>query len=75
MLSLAVTTLVWCELMERLAKIPVGRQGETVKMTKEEVLREPKRTHVGKVVGPDGLKPGALKTCAEQLCSILCVIF
>ena len=31
-------------------------------MTKEEVLREPKRTNAGKAAGPDRLKPGLLKT-------------
>ena len=64
-----------CELMDRLAEIPVGEQGETLKVTKEEVLRELKRTNAGKAAGPDRMKPGLLKTCAQQLCSILCVIF
>ena len=31
-----------CELMERLAEVPVGGQGGTLKVTKEEVMREPK---------------------------------
>ena len=58
--------------MDRLAEIPVGEQGETLKVTKEEVLRELKRTNAGKAAGPDRIKPGLLKTCAQQLCSILC---
>ena len=46
-----------------------------LKVTKENVLRELKRTYAGKAAGPDRIKLGLLKTCAEQLCSILCVIF
>ena len=46
-----------------------------LKVTKENVLRELKRTNAGKAAGPDRIKPGLLKTCARQLCSILCVIF
>ena len=61
--------------MDRLAEIPVGEQGETLNVTKEEVLRELKRTNAGKAAGPDKIKPGLLKTCAQQLCSILRVIF
>ena len=61
--------------MDRLAEIPVGEQGKMLKVTKENVLRELKRTNAGKAAGPDRIKPGLLKTCAEQLCSILCVIF
>lgn len=63
-----------CELMDRLAEIPVGEQGETLKVTKEEVLRELKRTNAGKAAGLDRIKPG-LKTCGEQLCSIFWVLF
>ena len=37
-----------CELMGRPAKIPVGEQGETLKVTKQEVLKELKRTNAGK---------------------------
>ena len=58
--------------MDRLAEIPVGEQGETLKVTKEEVLRQLKRTKAGKAAGPDRIKPGLLKMCAEQLCSVLC---
>ena len=60
-----------CELMERLAEIPVGEQGETLKVKKEDVLRKLKRTKAGKAAGPDRIKPGLLKMCAEQLCSVL----
>ena len=46
-----------------------------MRVTKEEVSGELKRTNAGKGAGPDRIKPGLLKTCAELLCTILCVIF
>ena len=44
-------------------------------MTVNEVLRQFQRTYPNKAARPDGIKPSMLKYCAEQLCSMLCVIF
>ena len=62
--------------MDRLNRNPsrgTGRNAEGHKP--QEVLRELERTNAGKAAGPVRIKPGLLKTYAEQLCSILCVIF
>ena len=59
--------------MDRLAEIPVGEQGETLKVTKEEVLRQLKRTKAGKAAGPDRIKPGLLKMCFMSFLTSLCL--
>ena len=49
--------------------------GEYMTASDDEILRHLKRTNPNKAAGPDGIKPSTLKSCAKQLCSILCIIF
>ena len=49
--------------------------GTDIECSEEEVLKVLKKTKPGKAPGPDGVMPGVLRVCAEQLCSILTRIF
>ena len=44
-------------------------------VTTDQVKRQLERLHQGKAAGPDGISPRVLRTCADQLSSILCYLF
>ena len=60
---------------DRLTSTPAEERGECITVTEDEVLQQLQRTNPNKAAGPEGIKPSILKDSAEQLCSILCVIF
>ena len=62
-------------LTDRLTSLPVEERGQCMTMRQDEVLRQLQGINPNKAAGPDGIRPRFLKYCAEQLCSILCVIF
>ena len=44
-------------------------------MTEEEVRREFRKVNPRKAAGPDRIKPSILKSCADQLAGIFCILF
>ncbi|XP_067470136.1 uncharacterized protein [Thunnus thynnus] len=46
-----------------------------INMTSDQVKRQSKRLQAGNTAGPNGIKPGVLKACADQLYGVLQHIF
>nr|KAG5687723.1 hypothetical protein BaRGS_030303 [Batillaria attramentaria] len=66
-----------CLLISEMCCLTFGIQGtgETLEIEEEDIRRVLQHTNPHKAAGPDRVKPKVLKICADQLASILTIIF